>query len=620
MPRFLFAISLNRIFYPLLRLGCVLLFALTGSLSSAQLATLPASGIQIAGIDVLPNTPPGLSLADVLSGQAGAFVKHEGLQVTHSHWDRSFWLRIHLKRSEQQPAQPDTALLTIPKPYLDIVRLFTPGDAQSPSWQTQVHGDFLSPDQWTHETVTPQFTLPSAASLGSTPNQRMTVYMQVDHFAPVMIFLELSSGNQARKHDLMGYTIFGVMFGAVLLAAILTAAQAWLYRDTIYIWYSAYAFSALLVSLSHSGLAQPLLWRTGGYWPGTAVLFFMLLCCAFQLQFSRCIRNAVDQPRWQVNSCHVLAICCACLAILFVSFEAYWRTFYFISLVLVSLTMLLATMMIIQAWRAGSQLAKAWLLATGPLWLMVMLAMLEGIGILPTTAWTFHTGIYAAGMEVLLIGLALQWFTRERHGQMERAKALATTDPLTGFVTAEAFQSRLLRDWHSSSVKKHDMAVIYIELQTKGNDKKHSELLLTRSVRVLRSATHAHDVVARLDGQLMAILMPHVQMGDDLSQRLSRMVALGLMPDRADPQSNVLQFRIAATTRWHYSQPLAQLDSDLRALLAEPRGWGSKPIRYLGNSLSRSSKPSAQALETQHVEELWEKAFQREIQDQGKKA
>jgi two-component system, sensor histidine kinase LadS len=603
----------NTLIDRLLRSWLVLLLAFGSGLSTAQLASLPSAGIEIAGIDVLHNTPPGLSLAQVLSGQAGAFVKNEGLQVQHSHWDRSFWLRIQLKSSAITPAAPDEALLIIPKSYLDLVRLFTPGDSQSSSWQSQVHGDFLPPDLWTHETLSPQFKLPTAAAIAASPQKQMTIYMQLDHLAPVMIDPQLISGKQSRHDDVVSYTVFGMLFGAIFLAAMLTAAQGWLYRDAIYVWYSAYAIASLLACMSHAGMAQQLLWRIGGYWPGTAVLFFMLFCCAFQLQFTRCIRDAAEQPRWQIWSCHLMTACCAVLAVFFVSFHAYWRISYFLSLGLVALTMSFATLMIVQAWRAGSQLAKTWLLASCPLWLTVVMALMEGIGILPTMAWSFNSAIYAAGMEVLLIGLALQWFARDRHGQKERERALATTDPLTGFATFEAFQQRLLRDWHALETQKSDMAVIYIELQTKASNSKHLEQLLMRSVRVLRSATHTHDLVARLDGQLMAILMPHVQMGDDLSQRLSRMVALGLMPDQSDLQSSILQFRIAATTRWHYSQPLAQLDADLRKLLAEPRGWGSKPIRYIDDTAPK--RPPSNQSTAPDLDDIWERALGQQLQD-----
>jgi GGDEF domain-containing protein len=619
MPCTVLALLSNTLLQGLLRFFLMLPLILGSSISMAQLASLPSAGIEISGIDVLHNVPVRLSLAQVLSGEAGEFVKNEGLQVRHSDWGRAFWLRIHLKRSAITPTEPEEAMLMIPKSYLDLVRLFTPGDAQSPSWNSQVHGDFLPPDLWTHETLSPQFKLPTAAAIAAAPQQRMTVYMQVDHLAPVMIDPQLISGKQSRRDDVVSYTIFGVLLGAIFLTAMMTAAQGWIYRDAIYAWYSAYALSALLACISHSGMAQQMLWRVGSYWPGTAVLFFLLFCCAFQLQFTRCIRDTGEQPRWQIWSCHLMSASCVVLAIFFVSFDAFWRISYFLCLGLVALAIAFATVMIIQAWRAGSQLAKAWLLATCPLWFTVIMALMEGIGILPTLAWSFNASIYAAGIEVLFIGLALQWFARNRHGQIERDNALAATDPLTGFATADAFQNRLLRDWHGKDVPKHDIAIAYVELMTQASGAKQREQLLMRSVRALRSATHAHDLVARLDGQTMAILMPHVQMGDDLSQRLSRIVALGLMPDRSDPQASILQFRIAATTRWHYAQPLSQLSADLRALLAEPRGWGSKPIRYIDSQARRSDTAKILALEESMLEELWDNAFAGEMQDASKR-
>jgi two-component system, sensor histidine kinase LadS len=436
MLRSALALLSNALMQGLLRVSVMLLLILSHGWATAQLASLPSAGIEIAGIDVLHNVPTGLSLAQVLSGEAGAFVKNEGLQVQHSEWDRAFWLRIHLKPSTTTPAEPEAALLSIPKSYLDLVRLHTPGNAQSPSWQTQVHGDFLPPDQWTHETIYPQFTLPTAAAIAAMPNQQMMIYMQLDHLAPVMISPQLVGARQAHRNDSTSYVTYGALFGAILLASMLAASQSWLYRDVIYLWYSAYALTALLACMSHSGLAQHLLWRVGGYWPGTAVLFFLLLCCAFQLQFTRCIRDAAEQPRWQIWSSHLLAASCVILAIGFTIFVDHWQSFYFLSLGLVALAMMFAIFMMIQAMREGSQLAKAWLLAAVPLWVTVVVALMEGVGVLPTMVWSLNAAIYAAGLEVLLIGFGLQWFARERHGQKERSKALASTDPLTGIGTA----------------------------------------------------------------------------------------------------------------------------------------------------------------------------------------
>ncbi len=589
----------------------ILILSLGSSLVWAQLASLPAAGIEIAGIDVLPNTPKGLKLDQVLSGEAGAFVKHDSIQVQHLHWYRAFWLRIHLQRSANAPAAPQDALLTIPKPYLDIVRLYTPADAAQPSWQMQEHGDFLPPDEWTHNTLYPKFKLPSAATLAAAPNQRMTLYMQVDHLAPVMLGLELTTARQSSKDDLLFYTLYGLIFGAILLAAILTAAQAWLNRDQIYCWYSAYAVSAMFACLSHSGIAQQLLWPVGGYWPGTAVQFFLMLCCAFQLQFTRSVQNNRILPRWQLASCHALTVCCLLLALCFPLFTKQWQTMYYMSLALVASSMLFVTLTMITSWRLGNRLAKVWLLAFIPLWGTVVMALMEAVGLLPSSAWSFNAAIYAAALEVLVIGLALQWFARERHGERERNKVLEASDPLTGFANAEQFHQRLAASWQHSLQSGQDLAVAYIRLQTTSHSAAHLEQLLKRCVRVLRSATHGHDLVARLDGPLLALLMPGVSMGDDLNQRLSRIIALGLMPDPTQ-QGSILQFRIAATTRMRHGLSHEPVDASLQKLLDEPRGWGSKPIRYVDRS-----KPTQQAMaavqDSAEIDALWDKALAQDI-------
>ena len=222
--------------------------------------------------------------------------------------------------------------------------------------------------------------------------------------------------------------------------------------------------------------------------------------------------------------------------------------------------------------------------------------------------------IYGVTLEVLVLGLALQWFARARHGARERTKVLSDVDPLTGFVSARAFEEQLRRDWQSQATRRLDHAVVYIELRTQASSAAQLEDMLKRCVRIMRSATSANDVVSRLDGKLIAISMPHVQMGDDLSQRLSRIVALGLMPDRSDPQAQVLQFRIAATTRQHFNAPFARLDAQLRDLLSENTGWDSKPIRFVDGT-SRNAEPRVMPT-MPDLDDVWERALKQEQADQ----
>jgi GGDEF domain-containing protein len=342
------------------------------------------------------------------------------------------------------------------------------------------------------------------------------------------------------------------------------------------------------------------------------VLSFILLACACQLQFALRL-NA--QP-WTSTALRIAAyatgLLCVALALCMPIFTPIWQLLYYVTLAALAATMALSACLMLLGLRNGHRLAGVGLLSFIPLFGVVILGWLEGVGWLASNYWTYSTAIYVAMFDILSLGLALQWFANERHGQRERNKAMAQFDPLTGFVTAQAFQAQLSDAWEASRNMGQHVAVAYVQLITRASNEQHLQLMLTRCVRILRTAASAKDVVARLEGGLLALLLHNAAMGDDLNQKLSRIIALGLMPEADDRRVSVLQFRIAATTRMRFKQSAQELDTQLRTLLAQRAGWGSKPIRYIDQT-QKNMSASPPVLDTLALEETWEAAFKQEM-------
>jgi GGDEF domain-containing protein len=603
-------------FYRLMLKLCILLCCAWVFGVQAQLASVPSAGIALSKIEVLHDVPQSLTLAKVQSGEAGPFVPQDSLHTSHRPWNRAVWLRLHLSALPTLPAQLAPAVLILPTPYLDKARLYTPGVQAGAPWPVQQAGDFLEPHTWAQRGFHPKFSLPPLNDPAWQGGREMVLYLQLDHFAPVSFDVELADAAQALDRDLLSLLIFSLGLGMILLAAILTASMAWAHRDPIYAWYSVYAVSAALGCASHAGIAQNVLWPVGGYWPGTAALCFILICALCQVQFSLALNSERFARHALRYFAHAISLLCFVLAICFAIFTDYWRAFYFATLPLLASAMGLSIWLIVIGLKSGHRLATAWLVSYVPLFLTIIAALLEGIGILPSGYWPYNLVIYLAIVEVLILGLALQWFSNERHGEIERRKALATVDPLTGFVSKLAFDKQLAHDWEISHRQGRPLAVAYVQLQTRANSDQHLQQLLTRSVRILRSATSAEDVVARLDGTLLAVLIHDMQTADELNQRLSRIVALGLMPDASDRLVSVLQYRIVVTTSRQFKKPLAELDTQMRELLAQPSGWGSKPIRYIDHT--QKSRINPFVLDSVALEEKWEAAFKQESRGAAK--
>jgi two-component system, sensor histidine kinase LadS len=600
----------NRFFSLLLR--CVAALSISAP-AWAQLAVAPQSGLQLTRLEVLHNVPIGLSLTQVLSGQAGAFVEATDLQISHQHWYRAMWLRLHLQATPDAAAASDNAVLYFPKPYLDNLRLYTPVKTAGEPWVMQQAGDFIPPALWPVRSLHPKFLLPSAERVASSEGQSMVLYVQMDHLAPVMLGVNLKDSTTSLEEDALSLLIYGLGLGAILICAVLTAALARIHRDAIYAWYSLYAVAALLACANHAGIAHHILWPVGGYWPGTATLCLLMFSCIGQLQFTRSVytdHRSLHGLQWLA---HGMSAACLLVGVAYPFSSGYWMQMYFAVLTMFAFTSAISLFYMAHGFRSRNKLARIWLMAFVPLGVTVMLALLEGVGILPSTYGSYRLLILAVCLEVLTVGFALQWFAHDRHGQRERQRALASTDPLTGFYTSADFQVELGSYWqqlNNSKGTRSDCSVAYVQLVNKSGTNL-SEQQLARFVRVLRSGTRSQDWVGRINAETVALVIPDVGMTEDLDQRLARLIALGLMPDSSDPQASVLQLRIAATTFQSFSGNSRALDAQLMDLLSERKGWGSRPIRYL-NAHAKAAAANRAIDNSSLLDEVWAHAVAAE--------
>lgn len=578
--------------------------------------------VQISSLALLSNVDSTLRIEKIQATASQAFTElpFGQLRVSDPSWERSLWLKITLRAHEPVAKQTPSAvsILEIQKPYLDQISLYTPSTHHPSGWQVQRAGDYIAKEYWSLPSQFPRFILPTLSDLQALPGGQMVVYLHVPHRMPASFDLKVWSAAELIEDIQIDYLLLGMTLGSMLLAVLLSMALFVFHRDQLFVWYTIYAASALLACFSHSGIAFQYLWPWGGVWPSNAVLFFALIGSAAQLQFCKLMFASSTLKTWQSALCNGLSGLSVVVALTLAIVSRDWWVFaIFTSQGVIITGMLVSSILIVQACWRGNKFAMTSALTYLPLFAAVVLVMANVQGFIGLREFGYNAPLYAVALEVTLLALFLLWFGHERHGQTERNKVLAATDPLTGFATADAFQKNLQREWHDSNKQRRDMAVAYIELKTKANNRQHSEQLLKRCVRVLRSATRTQDMVARLDGQLMAIVMPQMSLGDDLSQLLSRIVALGLIPDRSDTLAPILQFRIAATTRWQFTKPIAQLDADLRTLLARPNGWGSKPIRYL-ESIG-TQRNHINDLESNQLENFWDRALGEEIAGQAGK-
>ena len=369
-------------------------------------------GVQITGLAILPNADSLLGIEQIEATPPEAFreLPHGERAVSDPTWDRSLWLKITLHAhgpvANQLPSS--VSILEIQKPYLDQVTLYTPTVKAGERWQVQRAGDFLAKELWSLPGQFPRFILPTLSELQALPGGQMVAYLHVPHRIPASFDVKVWSAAQLMANIQSDYVLLGITYGSMLLAVLLSIALLVFHRDQLFVWYAAYASSALLASLSHSGLAFQYLWPWGGMWPSNAVLCFALVAAAAQLQFCKLMFMPSKLRTWRVVLCEWLGgvSVVAALVLALVSRE-FWTPAIFVSQAFIVASMLLSTSLITSAWRRGNKLAMAVAPTYLPLFVAVVLAMGNAQGFIWLPEIGYNAPLYAVALEVALLALCL---------------------------------------------------------------------------------------------------------------------------------------------------------------------------------------------------------------------
>jgi two-component system, sensor histidine kinase LadS len=488
--------------------------------------------------------------------------------------NQALWLKFRIKLD--QPLQQHWTLSS-PKTFLDRLEMHYQ-DAQG-KWQMQQAGDHIAHINWSIRSLSPQFELPIL------PAGEHDVLLKVVQNFPQQIPLELSDEKTARIKIQSNFLIAGVALGLLILILVLSINLAVAYRDTVYAWYSLYVLLSMLSLMVYLGLGSYLLWPRSETWPEYSVLFLVLASVVAQLWFCQAMFLRDSQSRRFKNSAKLTAaLGIVLLGVLLLNLPVMTRIAIFCAGMLVCLSMVGA--IVWQAWRKRMVSAYLWLLAYVPLVVTVFLATVDNLSFVDPLGLPYALPAYALTFEAIVLLFSLHIHAKTRHAVQERERALASIDPLTGFLNPRLFRERLMAQWSTLASRSQDMALafVYVTHSSEQADAESTlklEAKLLRSVRLMRTITRDVDLIGRIGGNLMAVAMPGIPMGDELNNRLARLVALGLMKDRYDTQPIELRFRIAVGTLGTWGDDLAALDNSLRGSIMQSNGWSSKPIRYI---------------------------------------
>lgn len=545
-------------------------------------------------ISVREHTPSGMTLEQVLAESPRRFTQFQTIKPYALDPQHVLWL--HLRVQADASNGHSGWILGLPKAFVNRVDWYY-RDPQG-AWRVQSAGLWTPHTQWSLHGLYPQFQLPGMAA------GEHDFYLRVQHNLPMHFALRLWSSDMAHQHMQNEFLVVGLVLGLMALMALVTCVYSVVYRDSTYAWYALFVLFGIATCASFVGLAHYLLWPAATAWAEVATAVFLMGSMAAQLQFCRALFMAAGSPsmRHRVVSA-LIALSLLAMGLLVVLPDVDVRVALFSVQVLVCA--LAQLLIVLSALRRRALVGCLWLLAYAPLMLVVTLTVLGDMGLAALPWLPTKAPLYALTLEMLVLLVALHLHAKSGHAQEVRDTTLAATDPLTGFVPPALFMVEFEQLWQQARREKGDLAVAYVDILQLEHDKTPSahqdtRALTARCVRLLRTVAREQDTVARIDGNLFALLMPGLSEGEGLTAILARLVALSRMGEE-HAHSVPVRLRIAASTLGRYQGSLKKMDRDLRKLLNDPAQGTRRPIRFVER---RTSVPDSQAMN-----DLWDRAL-----------
>lgn len=507
------------------------------------------------------------SAADVAALPAERFTVHEPQRSYRVSLESPLWMHLSL------PAQATPGLqLEFPSVLVDRYELYQ-RDASGTWHMLAAAGDRVAHTTWPLDSLRPRFILQS------NPNGAVEAYIRVLHQIPSNFQPQIVNAAEAMKRDGIQMLWTGLLLGVVFTLVLACAQMSMAYRDMTYTWYALYLLFTLLAALCYSGMAQAWLWPQATKLASDAVVYSVLGAFAFNLQFSRAMFGSLQGRAYHVTA-NVLFAACVAYMLHTVVVERYDRDI--IVFVIVSNAVFLFILYsALSAWYKGVQFARYWLTVYVPYLIAIGLVLFNSMGLLALPWLPQETPVIAAVLEAVAMMLCINAHSRLRHAQEVQQQVSATYDPLTGFLKAGSFNKQASGLWQAATFQRRNVAIAYISVEPAlANAAVDHEVLMTRSVRLVRSVAREFDTVGRLSHNRLALVMADIPQDEALSARFSRLVALGLMRDSHEAREVEIRFRISIGMRDQFAGSFAELDQALHAL-AQREAASHKPIHFL---------------------------------------
>lgn len=495
-------------------------------------------------------------------------------QQRHSLTDRdTLWIKLHVVRPAGTTAH---WTLNIPLPYLDSVTLYQRNGADG--WSEQTAGDHIAQPEWSRQGLYPEFTL------NTPPGLAQEVYLQIRNFQAVSIPIRIATASKRESQRMREMALLGLVLGALLALALLSAVRYAEHRNRADILASAYALLVFMAVAQMNGILNAFAWAALPTWGNYASSVIPLIAVGGGLLFVRNLYAlSTHYHRYDIFLGSTAWLTIASVVSLALVERASAERFCTLAMTFAITVGLCATIL---SWRGNSSIWRWLMLAYIPQYATLMWLMAQSLGLVPILWEMRYLTSLGGAMAAPILVFALNRITHDRKELEARANHLPTQDALTGLLTPQAFHLQLEQAYERIVSNREPMALVLARIinhepirQSLGDAV--AEQCLLRAVVKLHRILRDVDPAGRVDTAHFAILLEGVPNRQALTERMVQLIASGLIPLPGLTPPITLQFQVACVLL--HENPVAPEEAlgHLHALLATMSPHTRRPIRFL---------------------------------------
>jgi len=533
----------------------VLLWLGACSLVQAQ-DVLPAAALRAAPV------PPPIVLSEVqpevkLEAQARWWIDESGQQTIeqvaaaderlpwaqrvagqqHRIDGKAFWLQF-----DAETAKASRWFLQLASSGLDRAQLFYRDAAGR--WVAQEAGDSRPVSEWPLPGRVPTFEL--SPEVGRPVRYWVRVeHARVDFAVPITLYQQGPLLAAREREQFM----LGAYFGLAILVALVSAANAAVFRDRSFATYAVYVTALALGQAAYLGVGAQHLWNTALRWNEVATFLLPGVSSAAALWFVRTVTEparfsrALDLLVWSLIAALLSAVA---LDTLLTS-----RATFGLQMALTALALLVVVGLIVLVWKQGED-PDIRIIALGflPVLVMAVFPVLRGMNLIPNSALTRYGVTIGAMLELPILFYALSLRVARRRESEVRAAALSHNDALTGLAHTRTLMQRLEAAIARARSLKHPCALLAVRISNfdfivAEFGRETVDKMLVVAASHLRRAVSDIDLAARVGEHDFALLLEGPTSTTVALSRAQHVVASGLRQVETLPAGLTLKFHVA---------------------------------------------------------------------------